>query len=225
MRGVSAPVRDSGDSAKSQRPHPTSLREATFSRCTGEGCVCAILVVEVESTGVPPSPACGRRWRGATDEGCLRPNARLRRFNQVVTPLIRPRYARPPSPVPREKGCVCAILVVEVESTGVPPSPACGRTQRGATDEGCLRPSARLRRFSQVSAPSSDLATRGHLLPLHGRRDASARFWLLKLNQPASLLLPPAGEGGAERRMRGVSAPTQDSADSTKSQDPSSDPR
>ncbi len=160
MRGVSAPANDSGDSAKSQDPSsdPRCAR-ATFSRSTGEGCALAILVIGVESGRLPPSPACGRRWRGATDEGCLRPGARLRRVNPVARPLIRPSLTRgPPSPVPREKG-------------------------------------------------------------------APLRFWLLELNGSASLLLPPAGERSAERRMRGVSAPVHDSGDSTQSQVPSSDPR
>ncbi len=144
MRGVSAPAHDSGEFNPVARPliRPSLTRGPPSPVPREKGCAFAILVIGVEWFGIPPSPACGRTQRGATDEGCLRPGAGLRRFSQVARPLIRPPLTRgPPSPVPREKGCALAILVIGVETIGDPPSPV-------PREKGCA-----------LEAPDSDVFT------------------------------------------------------------------
>ncbi|NIK65822.1 hypothetical protein FHR48_003398 [Xanthomonas arboricola] len=113
----------------------------------------------------------------------------------------------------RGKGGVCRqgkqALVERRCSAGNPlPSPAGGRRWRAAPDEGRLVPcESYLQEYRQTAAPIRPSGT----FPRRRGREAfagrgSRRWWNAAAALATRCLLPRAGEGGAQRRMRGVGA-------------------
>src|SRR6202012_5688233 len=81
------------------------------------------------SAGDTPSPACGRRWREAPDEG----KARDFQGGGFPSPQTLSRK--------RERGRAAAFIDADLllKKRGRYPSPACGRRWREAPDEGKAR--------------------------------------------------------------------------------------
>ncbi|NIJ79018.1 hypothetical protein FHT10_000139 [Xanthomonas arboricola] len=193
----------------------------TFPRRRGKGGVCRqgkqALVERRCSAGNPlPSPAGGRRWRAAPDEGRLVPcESYLREYRQTAAPI------RPSGTFPRRRGkggiyrrgreafagrgsrrwCNAAAALA---TRCLLPRAGEGGAQRRMRGGWC-RASHACGNIARVLPPSALRAPS----PACGGREALAggegRRWC---NVAAALatgcLLPRAGEGGAQRRMRGV---------------------
>ncbi|MBB3805140.1 hypothetical protein FHR51_001274 [Xanthomonas arboricola] len=185
----------------------------TFPRRRGKGGVCRqgkqALVERRCSAGNPlPSPAGGRRWRAAPDEGRW---CRASPTCGNIARLLPPSALRAPSPAGggreafagrgRRRWCNAAAALVtrcllpwageggaqrRMRGGWCRASPTCGNIARR------LPPSA-LRAPSPAGGGREAFAGRG-----------SRRWWSAAAALATRCLLPRAGEGGAQRRMRGV---------------------
>ncbi len=158
-----------------------------------------------------PSPAGGRRWRAAPDEGATVIATRLQ-AEQRAAPECRstpPSALRAPSPASEGREPVSDQVQCNrpVARSQAFPSPAGGRRWRAAPDEGTTVIATRLQ-AEQRAAPecrsTPPIRPSGTFPPQarEGSRWATSCSATDQSRAARRSLLPLAGEGGAQRRMR-----------------------